>query len=500
MTCEVSIQKVNDVWIRVIAEPSIKMDMSEYFTFEVPGAKFSPKVKSGMWDGKIRMLNGMTGMIYLGLKDRVIEFLERRGIEYELDDRLVIDNDIPEDAGHHLAKKFDTLFECRDYQNEAVVAALKNERMLMLSPTSSGKSFIIYLIARYHAARGRKVLLLVDSKSLLKQMGQDNFPNYNKNRELSFGYYNAGEVPEVVEHDMTLCLYQSIAKNVAPWFDQFDVILCDEAHKYKAMSLKNLMEKTTKIRYKIGFTGTIDGAKSNEWTLNGVFGETHQIITTKELMDEGSVSEFDISILTLKYDDSVVRRYRNCKKNKKEKKITYHDESEFLKTLEERDDFLVRLMEARDGVSLLLLKHVEHVETIAEKLTERVDRPVHMIVGKLSSDERESIRQNVNKSKDAIIVATYGTMSTGVDIPSITTLVMGFPYKSRITVLQSIGRALRVTDRGKAKVFDIVDDLTIGRLKNYTLKHLNERVKIYTQEQFDYTFKTVKIKGKDNGQ
>ena len=194
----VNIERVNEVYIRVRTESGIKMELSKHFEFEVPGAKFSPAYRNKIWDGKIRLFSAMTGMIYAGLLPHIVKFCATRDYECEVDAQLKPDESVQDTAGYDLAKEFDAIYEPRDYQNNAIVHALKNNRSLLLSPTASGKSLIIYLLSRFHAEQGRRVLIVVPTISLVTQMATD-FVEYNKNRPL-----NIHKIMGVLKRTLTL--------------------------------------------------------------------------------------------------------------------------------------------------------------------------------------------------------------------------------------------------------------------------------------------------------
>ena len=180
----VRIEKIDEIYVKIHAEPSTKMELSEYFTFEVPGAKFMPSVRNKVWDGKIRLFNSMTGLVYAGLVDYIQSFCKSRGYDVQFINNVYDTQVINEDAGFQLAKEFNSEFTPRDYQNDAVVHALKFNRSLLLSPTASGKSFIIYLLSRFHVdSHSRRVLIIVPTTSLVSQMASD-FVEYNRNNPL----------------------------------------------------------------------------------------------------------------------------------------------------------------------------------------------------------------------------------------------------------------------------------------------------------------------------
>ena len=296
---EVSIEKVNEVYVRVNADPGVKMEMSEYFTFEVPGAKFMPSVRNKVWDGKIRLLNVMTGMIYAGLVPYILKFCNVREYHVTVDKGVVPDNPVQDTAGLDLSKEFNSPFVPRDYQNNAVVHALKSDRALLLSPTASGKSFIIYLLTRYHVESSqRKVLIVVPTTSLVEQMSTD-FIEYNNGNELSIHKIRGG-VDKNVDADITITTWQSVYKLKKDWFAKFDVVMGDEAHLFKAKSLVSVLEKMPDCKYRYGFTGTLDGTETHKLVLEGLFGSVFEVTQTKKLIEDNTLAEFGIVAIALK--------------------------------------------------------------------------------------------------------------------------------------------------------------------------------------------------------
>ena len=114
------------------------------------------------------------------------------------------------------------------------------------------------------------------------------------------------------------------------------------------------------------------------------------------------------------------------------------------------------------------------------------DRKLFYVSGETDVDTRESVREITEREKNAIIVASIGTFSTGINIRNLHNIIFASPSKSQIRVLQSIGRGLRKSDDGRVtELYDISDDLSWKTKKNYTLDHAAERIKIYSREKFD---------------
>ena len=284
---------------------------------------------------------------------------------------------------------------------------------------------------------------------------------------------------------MVITTWQSIYKLRKDWFKKFDVVIGDEAHLFKAKSLTSILEKMEDTEYRFGFTGTLDGTQTHKLVLEGLFGPAQKVISTKELMDSGTLADFKIKILALKYHDEI---------RKIVSKMDYQAEMDFLVSHEGRNKFIKNLALSLQGNTLLLFQYVDkHGRILEEMIKEEAgDRKVFFIHGGVKGEERDDIRGIVEKENNAIIVASYGTFSTGVNIKNLHSIIFASPSKSKIRNLQSIGRGLRKSDtKDSATLYDIADDLSWKSTSNFTLKHLMERVKIYDEEKFDYKLYSI---------
>lgn len=482
----VNVEKINEVFVRVEAEPSLKMEMSEYFTFEVPGAKFMPAVRNKVWDGKVRLLNAMTGYIYAGLVPYIKKFCDQRGYELTLSKELSAVEPVPDDYGVELAKQVDAAFEVRDYQNDAIVHAIRNNRALFLSPTASGKSFIIYLIMAHHLMLERKILIIVPTTSLVDQMASD-FIEYNKGKKLDIHKIRGG-ADKTVDAEITITTWQSVYKMKKDFFEKFDVVFGDEAHNFKAKSLTSILEKMPHVKYRYGLTGTLDGTQTHKLVLEGLFGSVFTVTKTKKLIDDNVLSSFNIKALVLKYPDDV---------KKANKGKSYQEEIDWIVRNQSRNAFIRNLAWNLPGNTLILFQYVDkHGKALFDMLNKSEEHNVYFVHGGVNTDERENIRHEVRGSKGNIICASYGTFSTGINIPELDNLIFASPSKGRIRNLQSIGRVLRkAKGKNEAVLYDIVDDLQWKNTQNFATKHFMERVKTYSEEGFQFKIYNVDIKG-----
>lgn len=463
--------------MRVDSNDSVRQELADHLTFTVPGARFMPAVQNKYWDGKIRLYNTMTALTYAGLVKAICEFANSRNYEVEIDPQLM-----PPLPDQHLPIRIPkSTKEPRDYQIEAFTTAIQNSRGIFLCPTASGKSLIAYMIGGYYRA---KTLIIVPTISLVFQMKAD-FESY-AGKPLNIHCITAG-VDKQSDEMIVISTWQSIFKMPKQWFNQFDVIIGDEVHLFKATSLKSIMEKSDQVKYRFGLTGTLDGSLTNTTTLEGLFGPVKQVVTSSELMDANYIAKLKIKAIVLKYSDQ---------ERKDVSKQTYQQEVKFISEHLKRNKFLTNLMISFNQNSLLLFNKIDHGKLLFDMIKTKVadDRDVYLIYGGVDGDEREEIRTVFNTKSNAIIVASYGTFSTGVNIPNLHNVVFGSPSKSRIRVLQSIGRGLRLhDDKDFLNVHDIVDDLKYKTRTNFMLQHFSERANIYNQENFNYKFTSVDI-------
>lgn len=496
---KLTVEKISEVYIRVFGDAGCEQELESFFTYEVPGARFTPKYKARLWDGKVRLYSIIRKTLYVGLYTYLVEFCKRNNYELTFNptEEFSSVNSLQEIPKEDIDSYVESLnlyargepIPARDYQLEAIHYALINNRTVLLSPTASGKSFIIYCVMRWHLERNRKIIIVVPTTSLVEQMHSD-FQDYSSNNNFHVGVecqklYSG--FTRIFSSNVLITTWQSIYKQPKDWFAQFDVIVGDEAHQFKAVSLVTIMERMQHVKYRIGTTGTIDNKKLNQLTLEGLFGPVHKVITTKELMDSGRVVNIDINCLVLNYKDEV---------KKVAKEYDYQKEMQFLISNESRNKFIRNLAVNCKGNTLVLFQFVEkHGIPLYEMIKEKaLDKIVYIVHGGIDTLDREDIRKNTELGDNTIIVASYATFSTGINIPSIENIIFASPTKSKIRNLQSIGRGLRLKE-GKThlKLYDIADNLQHKSRKNHTLNHFIERVKIYSEEKFDYKLHEVQI-------
>ena len=489
-----TVSKKNEVYLHIDTEPSTARSLSEHFTFEVPGAKFMPAYRNRIWDGKIRLFSPATGELYVGLLPYLIKWLDEWEEPYTISEELQDDKEISEELlkgfirGLKLKSQGKSI-QPRDYQINAIQHAIGKHRALLLSPTASGKSLIIYILIRYYHLllnnhQNDKILILVPTTSLVEQMYSD-FIDYGWLDAYIQRIYSGHD--KNVTKPVVISTWQSIHKFPKSYFDQFGMVVGDEAHLFKAKSLTGIMSKLHQCKYRFGLTGTLDGMQTHRLVLEGLFGTLNKVITTKELIDKKTLASFRIKSLVLTYPEHECKLVKDMK---------YQEEMEFIVTHPRRNEFIRDLVLNLKGNTLVLFQFVEkHGNVLYDLINKATDRKVFYVHGGTDTETREQIRAITEKEESAIIVASYGTFSTGINIRHLHNIVFSSPSKSRVRTLQSIGRGLRKGDnKDSATLFDLADDLTYKSKRNFTLGHFLERINIYNEEQFDYEITRIKLK------
>ena len=373
-------------------------------------------------------------------------------------------------------------YKPRSYQIDGVYDALRHNRKLLISPTASGKSLMIYSIVRYYVENKKNTLIVVPTTSLVEQMYKD-FADYGWDVGSYCHKIYAGKERET-DSQVIITTWQSIYKLPRKYFERFSVVVGDEAHQFKSKSLISIMTKLGDAKYRFGFTGTLDGSQTHKWVLEGLFGPSYKIIKTDELMKKGHLATLDINVLLLKHPP-----------NKFE---TFEDEVQYIIGHKKRNRLIRNLALDLKGNTLILFARVEaHGEPLYDMInTNSVEqRHIFFVHGGVATEDREKVREITEQQNDAIIIASYGTFSTGINIKNLHNVIFASPSKSRIRNLQSIGRVLRKgNNKTKATLYDIADDISYKSRRNYTLNHLIERIKVYNEENFNYDIVNIPLK------
>lgn len=485
----IRIRKLNHSIIHVECERGVGAELREFFSFYVPGYKFMPAFRNRLWDGKIRLFNQINGQISAGLFPQIVTFAEKREYEIEI---LESDYGNPNEGNkinpEFMMKFVDALklpFKIRDYQFDAVCTGIQRKNAILLSPTGSGKSLIIYVLMRYLISSFEQdVLVIVPTTSLVEQMYND-FKTYGYDVEKYCHRIYSGKDKNTTKR-IIISTWQSIYRFQPDWFSRFGTVFGDECHGFKSKSLTTIMNKCVEAEYRFGTTGTLDGALTHELVLQGLFGKVYRVTSTRELQDNDTLAKLSIRRIILDHNEEIKKNFG---------KKTYQEEIEFIVTNVKRNTFIKNLTLDLKGNTLVLYNYVEkHGKPLYNMIKNEAaeNRKIFFVSGETAATDREAIRGIVEKQKNSITVASLGTFSTGINIRNLHNIVFASPSKSQIRVLQSIGRGLRKTDDGiNTTLYDIIDDIIWKSRKNFGILHADERLRIYGREKFNH--KTYRV-------
>lgn len=481
----------NETYVQISVEDSTARDLNTFFTIKIPNPQFRKKG----WNGTIKLFNLKTRLIYKGLIPYIADYANEHNYDFD-SNGLDTKNEISIFETREFAKSLQLVsdykpIEPHTHQINAVTQALRCKRLLIVSPTASGKSLILYMIVRSILKyTKKKILIIVPTTNLVSQLYGD-FRDYSTLNKWNVmmncnQIYGFDGVDKSSNKPVYISTWQSLYTQPKEYFEQFGCVLGDEAHLYASKSLQHILGSCINAKYRIGTTGTLNDTKTHILTLQGLFGSIYKPTTTEELIREKKLSQFQIKCIILKHPP--------CEPMK------YHDELQYLIENQNRNKFIRNLAMSLENNTLILYQYVEKHGLILKDMLEKVNnekkKKIYFISGKVDNDIRESIRRIVEKETNAIIVASYGTFSFGSNIKNLHNIIFASPSKGRVRVLQSIGRELRLHESKKISyLFDISDNLVYNaKQQNFTYDHFLARLKIYHEEKFPYKIYKVALK------
>ena len=467
---------------------------------DVKNARFSPRYKSGAWDGKINFMKGK----YLPASSYqyLFSICEQFGFNCEISNLdTLFDDDIDYDEFKEWCDEFfkNNEKKPRYYQIDAAYKALKYRRCLLQLATSSGKTMILFIIISWLLTHRdvKKVVIVVPKIDLVLQTGQDIDEYNNGQLDLKFQQIFSG-CKITPDANIFIGTYQSLCKECPEYFSQFDVCLVDEVHLATNASQIKIQEMI-RCPYRIGVSGTIPLPKyADGMALTSNFGPILVDIKAKQLQEEGYISNCKITQVRLDYVPEAKKEdFKQAKKmlvKSGKGKDMFQLENKYVNESEKRINIIVKLISHTTKNTMVLFHNVEYGKKIYRYLKENTNKQVYYIDGQIDKKIRENIRAMMEVKNDVVLVASFGTSSTGISINNIFNIFFVSSYKSISTVLQSIGRGLRKSDKiGKdfVNIYDMSDDLYSGC---YEMAHARERIKIYEGQGFPYEIKKLKVK------
>jgi len=467
-------------------------------TKRIESWRFNPLVKRGVWDGYVTYIKD-DKWIPAGLWKYVINVCKEYNFEVQVNGiRRLIDPDISAEAFEKWALDFFEGSEItpRDYQIDTAYNILKFRKCLAELATSAGKTLISFLTIAYmlEKKKAERILFIVPNVSLVLQAHED-FHDYNyMNRiDLRIQQIFAGQKIKS-NKNIVIGTYQSLIKKSVEYFEQFDAVIVDETHKAKSASIKTILQKCTKAQYRYGLSGTIpkDGTL-DKLTLMSQTGPVISEVKASFLQDQGHIAKCVVKVIEMNYaTDSQRLAFQELAQNKYDSKDVFQLEQNFIINSEGRLDFIASVISRVPRNSLVLFHRIEHGKKLYEKLRQESSKRVYYVDGGTDKDIREEYKKKMEAGEEVVIVASYGTFSTGISIKKIHNIFFTESFKSEIIIRQSIGRGLRQHEsKDKVLIVDFVDDIRTEEWDNYLYKHGKARQAIYRQEKFDYNIKRV---------
>jgi superfamily II DNA or RNA helicase len=488
VTFDIVAIEVNASYLKIQCEKEIEHELWEFFTYEIPGSQYDPRVKARHWDGKLHLYNKKTHQIYRGLLPRVAQWAKEHDYTFRFEYRV---EPRPQLEPKSFVTQLDLPAHIKDrwYQYDCFSKAVSDSRNITELSTAAGKSLIIYQLMRYY---NKPTLIVVHTLGLLTQMYK-HFKEYGYDVETNVHVVSSG-ADKRSNKFVYLSTWQSIYEEKPAFFDKFEVVIGDEVHLFTAKSLQSILTNCRNAYHRFGFTGTVQEGQCHRLVLEGLFGSVFKPTTTRDLADEGWIAHPKVNIIVFDYPDNY-RKFMHRGSSYGYKPVKYAQEMDFICRIPKRNQYIVNLALNLKGNTLILFryiekhgqelyrlfKHSDYNNPVNEELT------VNYVDGGTDKEDREIIRQAIIAGKSSINICSYGVFSTGIDVPNLNNIIFASPYKSKQKVLQSIGRGLRLI-KGKThcNIYDLVDDLSYKNVNNHTLNHYIERIRYYNEEEFEY--------------
>ncbi len=495
-----------------------------HLTRKVDNYFFKKRHKMGLWDGSIDHFKN--GIMRYGLWKEVYRCCKEHGYKFDINkEDFPFDQNIKIEDVENFCKEYYSdyrvepteknpqgLFLPYEHQIDAVYNMLKYKFGLIEVATAGGKSLIfgtfMFYILKYINPNA-KFLLIVPRMSLVTQF-YDDIIDYN------FGYHKEQKTPfdikiEEVFSDkprkvrdgeipnLYIGTYQSLINYPKEYFEKFDVVVTDESHTCKSKSLDTILSKTFGIaKYRLGLSGTYPGLSTAEFlTIESLMGPKLVNVKSKTLMDKGLISQVKINAMILNYDEYDFAERVHMIQKRGDGQKAYLLEKEYAQKSLKRKMFFRKLVDKFNSNSLILFHNIEFGTELYEYLRDNItDKFFYYIDGSTSKEKREAIKKIMENTEDKpkILIASFGTFSTGINIKAIMNVVFADSFKSDQIIRQSIGRGLRLhKDKTKLIVFDIVDLFHLSYTNILYKQYISRRDNIYKKQSFDVNEVKIKI-------
>jgi len=473
-------------------------------TRKIKNWRFNPRVQQGYWDGSYcYLINNQ--FIPSGLWREVYDIAKKYKYDIQFDGiRNLFDQSIDRaDFEKWSADFFDGYqvegvdIRPRDYQLDTAFKILKFKKCSAELATSAGKTMIAFMTVAYMLQRNlaKKILFIVPTVDLVIQ-GTDDFHEFNWQQavKLKVQQVYAGQKikPDV---NIVFGTYQSLVKKKADYYAEFDAVIVDEMHKVKSHSIKSILEKCVNAQYRFGLTGTMPKPETLERLTSMCYtGPLISEIGAKYLQDQGHIAQCQVKVLQMDYATHETKQaFLELSRNRYERKKVFSLEQNYIINHQERLDFITKVIGKSTKNSLILFYRIDYGEAIYNKLRSSLDnKSVYYVDGGTDNEIRDLYKKKMEAQDDVLLVASFGTFSTGISVKNIHNIFFCESFKSEVIIRQSIGRGLRQhKNKDMLTIVDFVDDFRTDGWDNYIYKHGQERIKIYKDQQFPYSIHRI---------
>jgi len=463
---EVKIELANPMQIRIESDDYTYLAvMKERFTCYVEGFQYMPQYRSGSWSGKTCMIHQFNNTMPYGLLFDLIKEHKK----YRPKKNLSISDEVKSlFKGPRFIPRYNLSLYPRPYQKESIRACLDYRKGIIRSATASGKSLVISYIIKTLLEREKSgvdnAIIIVPNISLVSQFFEDML-EYGIPEDM-IGRVGGGK--KEWGNPITISTWQTL-KNNHDKLKEFDCVVVDETHQSKAYQLKKILVKAVRAKYRLGFTGTLHLGQLDNWNTKSYLGPVLKDYPSGFLAEKGFISKCNVVVLNVEYlGDELEGDYNEVKD------IVFNNLF--------RMNLIADLVQELDHNVLLLVGKVEAEGEVLETfLKQNTTCNVKFLSGRDKGDEREMWRKKMSNSRSIALIATYGIFQQGINIPNLKYIILASPFKSKIRVLQSVGRALRIhaDKEDGAYIFDIHDHT------KFFDKHGDVRYRFYDMEKFN---------------
>jgi len=473
-------------------------------TKRIEGWRFHPLVKKRLWDGYISYIKG--NKIPSGLWKEVMEIGQEYNFEIKMQGvKRLFDDEIKEEEFTKWATDFfakHPKFQPRDYQIQAAFRILKYRRCLAELATSAGKTLISFMVVAYllEVLKKKRILFIVPNVSLVIQATED-FDEYNLRDRIPLKIqqiYAGAKIKK--SSNIVVGTYQSLVKKPADYFAEFDVVMVDETHKAKSLSIRTILDQCWHCDYRFGLSGTIPKKGTiDRLTLMACTGPLITNVSASFLQEQGHVSPCKVMIIEMDYaSEEQKESFYFLSRTPEDRKNLFSLEQNFVISSEKRRKFILDVIAKTNHNSLVLFYRIEQGEALYNALRQIPGKEVYYVDGGTDKDYREVYKKKMENKDNVILVASYGTFSTGISVKRIHNIFLTESFKSEVIIRQSIGRGLRKHEsKNMLNIVDFVDDMRYTAdsrvYKNYLYRHGEARRDIYLEQKFPYTIKNVKF-------